>query len=69
MPAQRFVLRPFTDADIPGVRLAATGNAASQKVAVSAGYRREGILRSAGITHSGRAGLVMFSEIPEDLPQ
>lgn len=47
--------------------LAATGNAASGKVAVNAGFRREGILRNSGITHSGRVDLVMFSKIPADL--
>lgn len=47
--------------------LAATGNTASAKVAAGAGFRREGVLRNAGITHSGRVDLIAFSKVPEDL--
>ncbi|MGW3248092.1 GNAT family N-acetyltransferase [Streptomyces sp. NPDC001070] len=46
---------------------AATENTASQKVAVKAGLRREGILRNAGFVHSGRVDLVLFSLVPDDL--
>ncbi|WP_405940262.1 GNAT family N-acetyltransferase [Streptomyces sp. NBC_00726] len=45
---------------------AATGNAASQKVAIRAGFRREGILRNAGFVHTGRVDLVLFSLLPDD---
>lgn len=48
--------------------LAATGNIASQKVAARSGFRREGILRNAGLTHHGRVDLLLFSLIPADLP-
>ncbi|MCX0247822.1 GNAT family N-acetyltransferase [Streptomyces drozdowiczii] len=45
---------------------AATGNISSQKVAISAGFRREGILRNAGFVHDGRVDLVLFSLLPGD---
>ncbi|HXM56544.1 MAG TPA: GNAT family protein [Candidatus Dormibacteraeota bacterium] len=45
---------------------AATGNAASQRVAEKAGYVREGVLRNAGHVHGGRVDLVVFSVIPAD---
>jgi RimJ/RimL family protein N-acetyltransferase len=46
---------------------AATGNVASQKVATRAGLRREGVMRNAGFTHTGRTDLVLFSLTPQDL--
>lgn len=46
---------------------AAAGNVASQRVADRAGFTREGVLRNAGITHSGRVDLVVFSMIRGDL--
>jgi RimJ/RimL family protein N-acetyltransferase len=46
---------------------AATENTASQKAAVKAGLRREGILRNAGFVHTGRVDLVLFSLVPDDL--
>ncbi|MFJ8444403.1 GNAT family N-acetyltransferase [Kitasatospora griseola] len=46
---------------------AATENTASQKVALKAGLHREGILRNAGFTHTGRIDLVLFSLLPNDL--
>ncbi|WP_431966055.1 GNAT family N-acetyltransferase [Actinacidiphila sp. bgisy160] len=46
---------------------AATGNIASQRVAVKAGLRREGVLRNAGFVHTGRVDLVVFSLVPGDL--
>lgn len=46
---------------------AAPGNVASVKVALNAGFHREGVLRNAAITHSGRVDLVVFSLIPADL--
>jgi len=47
--------------------LAATGNAASQRVAEKAGFVREGIARNAGFTHSGPQDMVLYSLIPDDL--
>ncbi|MGV9777581.1 GNAT family N-acetyltransferase [Streptosporangium sp. NPDC003464] len=46
---------------------AATGNVASRKTALKAGLQREGIMRNAGFTHTGRVDLVLFSLIPSDL--
>lgn len=46
---------------------AATGNAASRKVAERAGFQREGVLRSASSLHTGRADVVLYSLIAEDL--
>ncbi|WP_079101951.1 GNAT family N-acetyltransferase [Carbonactinospora thermoautotrophica] len=48
---------------------AATGNVASQRVARKAGFRREGLLRGAGITSAGRADLVVYGLTPADLDQ
>jgi RimJ/RimL family protein N-acetyltransferase len=45
----------------------ATGNTASQKAALSAGFTKEGVARSAGIVHSGRVDLAVFSRILSDL--
>lgn len=45
----------------------ATGNAASQKAALSAGVIHEGGARSAGMVHSGRVDLAAFSKISSDL--
>jgi RimJ/RimL family protein N-acetyltransferase len=46
---------------------AATGNAASRRAALAAGFHREGIARSAGYTHDGRVDLEVFSRIRSDL--
>jgi RimJ/RimL family protein N-acetyltransferase len=46
---------------------AATGNAASVKVALNAGFHREGVLCNAGIIHTGRGDVEVFSLIPADL--
>jgi RimJ/RimL family protein N-acetyltransferase len=46
---------------------AATGTPASQRVAVKAGLRREGVLRNAGLTYDGRVDHVLFSLVPGDL--
>ncbi|MFD7493570.1 GNAT family N-acetyltransferase [Streptomyces sp. NPDC059832] len=46
---------------------AATENTASQKVALKAGFHREGTLRNAGFVHGGRVDLVLFSMLPGDL--
>ncbi|RAG85962.1 N-acetyltransferase [Streptacidiphilus pinicola] len=46
---------------------AATGNLASRRVAERAGYRQEGVLRNAGITHGGRVDLAVYSLTPDDL--
>lgn len=46
---------------------AATENAASQAVAVKAGFHREGTLRNAGFVHGARVDLVLFSLLPGDL--
>jgi len=46
---------------------AATGNIGSQRAALAAGYREEGVLRSAGYTHSGRVDLVVFGKVRADL--
>lgn len=46
---------------------AATGNIGSQRAALAAGYRQEGVLRSAGFTHGGRVDLVIFGKLPTDL--
>ncbi|MEU8773157.1 GNAT family N-acetyltransferase [Streptomyces sp. NPDC048606] len=48
--------------------LAATGNTASQRVALKSGFTREGVLRGAGTTHDGRVDHVVFGLIPGDLP-
>ncbi|GHB49005.1 hypothetical protein GCM10008112_17460 [Flexivirga endophytica] len=45
----------------------ATGNLGSQKAALAAGYRQEGVLRSAGYTHTGRVDLVIFGKTSADL--
>lgn len=45
---------------------AATGNIGSQRSALAAGFRREGVLRSAGFTHQGRVDLVVFGRIAAD---
>lgn len=45
----------------------ATGNVPSQRAAISAGFVHEGVARSAGIVHSGRVDLAVFSRIPSDL--
>lgn len=42
-------------------------NVASRRVAESAGFQREGVLRGASWTRSGRADLAVFSLIPADL--
>ncbi len=46
---------------------AATGNAASQRVAQKAGFVREGVARNAGYVHHGRVDMVLFSLVPDDL--
>lgn len=46
---------------------AATGNAASQRAAESAGFVREGVARNAGHTHAGRIDLVVYSLVTTDL--
>jgi RimJ/RimL family protein N-acetyltransferase len=46
---------------------AATENTASQKAALKAGFRHEGILRNAGFVHTGRVDLDLFSLLPNDL--
>lgn len=43
------------------------GNLPSQKAAVSAGFIREGVARSAAIVHSGRADLEVYSKVSSDL--
>ncbi|MEV6835801.1 GNAT family protein [Streptomyces sp. NPDC051133] len=48
--------------------LAATENVASQRVALKAGFTREGVLRSAAVTHAGRVDCVAYGLIPRDLP-
>jgi RimJ/RimL family protein N-acetyltransferase len=46
---------------------AATGNTASRRAALAAGFVSEGIARSAGYTHDGRVDLEVFSRIRSDL--
>jgi RimJ/RimL family protein N-acetyltransferase len=46
---------------------AATGNTASQRVAVKAGFTHEGMLRNAGFVHAGRVDLAVYSKISTDL--
>jgi RimJ/RimL family protein N-acetyltransferase len=48
---------------------AATANHASRRTAVRAGYRPEGVLRNAGITHGGRVDLAVYSLTPADLQE
>jgi RimJ/RimL family protein N-acetyltransferase len=58
----------LTDQNFQRLELkAATGNLASQKTALKAGFHREGIMRNAGLTHTGRVDLVLFSLTPEDI--
>ena len=45
----------------------ATGNTASARVAVKAGFAYEGVARNAGIVHDGRVDLAIYSMIPSDL--
>jgi RimJ/RimL family protein N-acetyltransferase len=45
----------------------ATGNAASRRVAEKAGFRVEGVARSAGYVHEGRVDLVVYSLVRSDL--
>ncbi|MFD3451561.1 hypothetical protein ACFWVC_05215 [Streptomyces sp. NPDC058691] len=40
---------------------------AADHVATRAGLHREGVMRNAGFTHSGRIDLVLFSLTPQDL--
>lgn len=47
---------------------AAFGNTASRRVAEKAGFRREGVLRNAGLTDDGPTDLVLYSLVPDDLP-
>ena len=46
---------------------AATGNTASARVAIKAGFGYEGVARNAGIVHDGRVDLAIYSMIPSDL--
>lgn len=46
---------------------AATGNVASQRAALAAGFEPEGVLRSAGLAHEGRLDLVVFGLTRADL--
>ncbi|MBC7557910.1 MAG: GNAT family N-acetyltransferase, partial [Dermatophilaceae bacterium] len=46
---------------------AAEGNVASQRVAQKAGLVREGVARNAGGLPGGRADMVLFSLVPDDL--
>jgi precorrin-6Y C5,15-methyltransferase (decarboxylating) len=46
---------------------AATGNVASQRAAQKAGFVREGVARNGGKLHDGRADMVMYSLVPDDL--
>ena len=46
---------------------AAIGNAASQRVAQKAGFRREGVARNACCLYDGRVDMVLFALIPDDL--
>ena len=46
---------------------AAVGNAASQRVAEKAGFVREGVARNACCVPEGRADMVLFSLVPDDL--
>src|SRR5665647_832628 len=48
---------------------AATGNAASQRVAEKAGFVREGVARNACCVPDGRADMVLFSLVPADLKE
>jgi RimJ/RimL family protein N-acetyltransferase len=45
----------------------ATGNAASRRVAEKAGFTYEGTARNAGIVHTGRVNLAIYSLIPADV--
>jgi RimJ/RimL family protein N-acetyltransferase len=47
--------------------LAATGNLPSQRVAVNAGFTREGVLRRARPIPGGRADMVIFGLLPGEL--
>lgn len=47
--------------------LAATGNVASQRVAERAGFTREGVLRKARPVPGGRADMVLFSLLKEEM--
>lgn len=47
---------------------AATGNLPSQRVALKAGFLREGVLRRAGTTHDGPVDLVVFGRVLGDPP-
>lgn len=47
--------------------LAATGNLPSQRVAVNAGFTREGVLRQARPIPGGRADMVIFGLLPGEL--
>ncbi|MBB2891085.1 GNAT family N-acetyltransferase [Flexivirga oryzae] len=46
---------------------AATGNTGSRRAALAAGYREEGVLRSAGYIHTGRVDLVVLGKVRADL--
>jgi RimJ/RimL family protein N-acetyltransferase len=60
--ATAFLARWALGAGMERVELtAATGNTASQRVAEKAGFRFEGIMRSAGIVHGGRVDLCLYA--------
>ena len=48
---------------------AVVDNVASRRVAETAGFRIEGILRNAALTRTGRGDLAAYSLIPGDLPE
>jgi RimJ/RimL family protein N-acetyltransferase len=47
--------------------VAATGNAASQRIAERVGFTREGVLREARLVPGGRSDMVLFSLLKGDL--
>ncbi len=58
----------LTTQDIARVTIyAASGNVASQKAAIAAGFVHEGTKRSGGVTHHGRVDLELFGKIRSDI--
>mgnify|MGYP000069372113 CR=1 FL=1 len=58
----------LTTQDIARVTIyAASGNVASQKAAIAAGFVHEGTKRSGGVTHRGRVDLELFGKIRSDI--
>lgn len=58
----------LTDQEMARVVIqSATGNVASNKAALAAGFTHEGVARSAGVVHLGRVDLAVYGRITSDV--